>query len=108
MTAWTDPPTLVGQHVILRPTVPEERANPVLDLAADLLDRIDDPGAELTAAVLRIHAQRAVTAAREVRLLKRFTGAHPRVPIVGVPSLPFEVSDLAALRAVADQLTRRG
>ena len=76
--------------------------------AADLLDRIDDPGAELTAAVLRIHAQRAVTAAREVRLLKRFTGAHPRVPIVGVPSLPFEVSDLAALRAVADQLTRRG
>jgi hypothetical protein len=49
-----------------------------------------------------------VTAAREVRLLKRFTGAHPRVPIVGVPSLPFEVSDLAALRAVADQLTRRG
>ncbi|MEK8069757.1 ArsA family ATPase [Rhodococcoides navarretei] len=76
--------------------------------AADLLDRIDDPGAELTAAVLRIHAQRAVTAAREVRLLRRFTGAHPRVPIVGVPSLPFEVSDLAALRAVADQLTRKG
>lgn len=76
--------------------------------AADLLDRIDDPGADLTAAVLRIHAQRAVTAAREVRLLRRFTGAHPRVPIVGVPSLPFEVSDLAALRAVADQLTRKG
>ncbi|CCQ14684.1 putative anion-transporting ATPase [Rhodococcus sp. AW25M09] len=75
--------------------------------AADLLDRIDEPGAVLTAAVLRIHAQRAVTAAREVRLLRRFTGAHPRVPIVGVPSLPFEVSDLAALRAVADQLTRR-
>ena len=76
--------------------------------AADLLDRIEEPGAELTAAVLRIHAQRAVTAAREVRLLRRFTGAHPRVPIVGVPSLPFEVSDLAALRAVADQLTRQG
>ena len=32
----------------------------------------------------------------------------PRVPIVGVPSLPFEVSDLAALSAVADQLTRKG
>ncbi|MGV8874819.1 MAG: ArsA family ATPase [Rhodococcus sp. (in: high G+C Gram-positive bacteria)] len=75
--------------------------------AADLLDRIDEPGTALTAAVLRIHAQRSVTAAREVRLLRRFTGAHPRVPIVGVPSLPFEVSDLAALRAVADQLTRK-
>jgi hypothetical protein len=27
------------------------------------------------------------------------------VAIVGVPSLPFDVSDLEALRAIADQLT---
>jgi hypothetical protein len=27
------------------------------------------------------------------------------VPIVGVPLLPFDVSDLDALRAIADQLT---
>jgi len=74
--------------------------------AADLLDETDTSGAALTAAVLRIHAARAVTAARELRMLRRFTSAHPRVPIVGVPSLPFEVSDLHALRAVADQLTR--
>lgn len=72
--------------------------------AADQLDGSED--GELAAAVLRIHAARAVTAARELRLLRRFTSAHPRVPIVGVPSLPFEVSDLHALRAVADQLTR--
>ena len=61
----------------------------------------------LTAAVLRIHADRAVTAKREVRLLSRFTGANPHVPIVGVPSLPFDVSDLEALRAIADQITGR-
>ncbi|MDJ0359354.1 ArsA-related P-loop ATPase [Rhodococcus sp. H29-C3] len=73
--------------------------------AADQLDDDDDASAVLTAAVLRIHAARAVTATRELRLLRRFTAAHPRVPIVGVPSLPFEVSDLHALRAVADQLT---
>ena len=36
---------------------------------------------------------------------RRFTGANPHVAIVGVPSLPFDVSDLEALRAIADQLT---
>ncbi|MGV0804689.1 ArsA family ATPase [Mycolicibacterium setense] len=64
----------------------------------------DDPDS-LAAAVLRIHADRAHTAKREVRLLSRFTGANPHVAIVGVPSLPFDVSDLDALRAIADQIT---
>ena len=59
----------------------------------------------MTAAVLRIHADRAMTAKREIRLLSRFTGANPHVAIVGVPSLPFDVSDLEALRAIADQIT---
>ncbi|PPJ39754.1 anion transporter [Nocardia nova] len=62
-----------------------------------------DP-ATLTADILRIHAHRAVTAKREQHLLHRFTGAHPRVPIVAVTALPFEVSDLDALRAVGEQL----
>ncbi len=73
--------------------------------AADQLDAEGTPGAALAAGVLRVHAHRAVTAKREIGLLRRFTAAHPRVPVVGVPSLPFEVSDLDALRAVADQLT---
>jgi len=34
MTAWTDPPTLVGQHVTLRPTVPEDRDG-IVAAAAD-------------------------------------------------------------------------
>jgi RimJ/RimL family protein N-acetyltransferase len=34
MTAWTDPPTLVGQHVILRPTVPEDQDG-IVAAAAD-------------------------------------------------------------------------
>jgi anion-transporting ArsA/GET3 family ATPase len=70
--------------------------------AAEQLEK--DPDA-LAAAVLRIHADRAHTAKREVRLLSRFTGANPHVAIVGVPSLPFDVSDLEALRAIADQIT---
>src|SRR6201997_453278 len=71
--------------------------------AAEVLEA-DDPES-LATAVLRIHADRGQTAKREVRLLSRFTGANPHVPIVGVPSLPFDVSDLEALRAIADQLT---
>jgi hypothetical protein len=76
------------------------------DKAAEAADSLaaEDPES-LTAAVLRIHAARAGTAKREVRLLSRFTGANPHVSIVGVPSLPFDVSDLEALRAIADQIT---
>ncbi|TSE00599.1 ArsA family ATPase [Skermania sp. ID1734] len=77
------------------------------DHALTAADRLDNENGEfdLAADVLRIHAERARTAKREVRLLQRFTSAHPRVPLVGVPSLPFEVADLEALRAVAEQLT---
>ncbi len=78
-----------------------ERANE----AAEQLEASDTGADALTAAILRIHADRAMTAKREVRLLSRFTGANPAVAIVGVPSLPFDVSDLEALRAIADQIT---
>ena len=47
--------------------------------AADKLDESQVPERELAAAVLRIHADRAARAKREVHLLQRFTGAHPRV-----------------------------
>jgi anion-transporting ArsA/GET3 family ATPase len=86
------------------------RTHPMLcDLSADkasaAADALDGQGDALTPAILRIHADRAMTAKREVRLLSRFTGANPQVAIVGVPSLPFDVSDLDALRAIADQIT---
>jgi anion-transporting ArsA/GET3 family ATPase len=76
------------------------------DKASEAADALaaEDPES-LTAAVLRIHAARSSTAKREVRLLSRFTGANPHVSIVGVPSLPFDVSDLEALRVIADQIT---
>lgn len=68
--------------------------------AADQLAESDP----LTTAVLRVHAHRMTTARREQHLLHRFTGAHPRVPIVSITAFPFEVADLVALRAVGDQL----
>jgi anion-transporting ArsA/GET3 family ATPase len=89
------------------PTLCDLTVERAVDAAEDLqADKGSDVNGEaLTAAVLRIHADRAHTAKREVRLLSRFTWANPHVPIVGVPSLPFDVSDLDALRAIADQLT---
>ncbi len=84
-------------------SLPVDRAT---DAVATLSEQAEpDPGDALAIAVLQIHANRARTSQRELRLLSRFTGANPAVPIVGVPSLPFDVSDLDALRAIADQLT---
>lgn len=83
------------------PTLCELHADKA-DEAADELEKTQPES--VAAAALRIHAARASTAKREVRLLSRFTGANPGVAIVGVPSLPFDVSDLEALRAIADQI----
>jgi anion-transporting ArsA/GET3 family ATPase len=86
--------------------LPVERA---IDGIESLKSHADsDATSSLATAVLRIHADRGQTAKREIRLLSRFTGANPSVPIVGVPSLPFDVSDLEALRALADQITAVG
>jgi anion-transporting ArsA/GET3 family ATPase len=83
--------------------LPVERAIDATETLAAAAD--SDESAQIAGAVLRIHAERAVIARREIRLLSRFTGAHPHVAMVGVPSLPFDVSDLEALRTIADQLT---
>jgi anion-transporting ArsA/GET3 family ATPase len=88
------------------PTLCELNAEKANEAAETLEASEGNTGSDaLTAALLRIHADRALTAKREVRLLSRFTGANPAVAIVGVPSLPFDVSDLEALRAIADQIT---
>ncbi|BBZ24804.1 ArsA family ATPase [Mycolicibacter hiberniae] len=87
-----------------------------MERAIDAIETLREPevgaslaeGAKaLTTAALQIHAERGATSKREIRLLSRFTRANPRVPIVGVPSLPFDVSDLEALGAIADQLTNK-
>jgi anion-transporting ArsA/GET3 family ATPase len=90
-------------------SLPVERAiDGAETLKSDPADTDRPAGEQLALAVLRIHAERASTSKREVRLLSRFTGANPHVAIVGVPSLPFDVSDLEALRAIADQMTSVG
>jgi anion-transporting ArsA/GET3 family ATPase len=70
--------------------------------AAEVLEkRGDDP---LTAAVLRLHADRVTLMARERRMQERFSGAHPDVPVVEVQAFAGDVHDLDGLRQVGEDL----
>ncbi len=62
----------------------------------------------LASAVLRIHADRVLLGAREDRLRRRFTSAHPDTPVIDVPALAADVCDLAGLHEVGDLLAGAG
>ncbi len=65
----------------------------------------DEDGDALTAALLRLHADRARVVAHEARLRQRFAAAHPAVPTALVPALASDVHDLDGLRLVGQLLT---
>jgi anion-transporting ArsA/GET3 family ATPase len=70
--------------------------------AAEALD--ENGESPLTASVLRIHAERLATAARDSRLADRFLAAHPGVPVVRVAAQPNDVHDLEGLRLIGTEL----
>lgn len=59
---------------------------------------------QLTAGLLRLHAERMQVLKREQRTRDRFTAMHPEVPVAEVAALPGDVHDLAGLRAIGDRL----
>ncbi|MDK3257352.1 ArsA family ATPase [Blastococcus capsensis] len=61
--------------------------------------------AALTAAALRVHAERMQQAAREQHLADRFTSAHPEVAVRTVPAAAGDVHDVDGLRGMAEALT---
>jgi hypothetical protein len=61
-------------------------------------------GHALTEQLLRLHADRVRVAEREQLLAKRFTRAHPSVPLVQVPARPDDVHDLDGLRSIGGDL----
>ncbi|MFF3402134.1 ArsA family ATPase [Streptomyces sp. NPDC002659] len=63
---------------------------------------------QLTAGLLRLHAERMQVLAREQRTRDRFTALHPEVAVAQVPALPGDVHDLAGLRAIGDRLATGG
>jgi anion-transporting ArsA/GET3 family ATPase len=56
--------------------------------------------AGLTAAALRLHAERMNLGLRERRVAGSFMSAHPAVPVIEIPALPEDVHDLAGLRRI--------
>ena len=72
--------------------------------AAERLESAGGEAPEVTAGLLRLHADRMLRVTRESRMRGRFQAAHPHVPTVVVPALSTDVHDLAGLRKVGDLL----
>lgn len=80
---------------------------PPSDLSADeamtAAERLRRRGTgELTAGLLRLHADRMRIVERERRLRDRFAAAHPDVATAVVPALSTDVHDLDGLRRIGD------
>ncbi|HEY1667479.1 MAG TPA: ArsA family ATPase [Trebonia sp.] len=81
--------------------------------AAETLEAMPNEGApsassasySVTAAALRLHAERMNLGERERRVAGSFTSTHPAVPVIEVPALPEDVHDLAGLRRVGEAFT---
>ena len=59
---------------------------------------------QLTAGLLRLHAERMQLLSREQHTRDRFLARHPEVAVVEVPALPGDVHDLPGLRDIGDRL----
>jgi anion-transporting ArsA/GET3 family ATPase len=78
--------------------------------AAETLEAVQSEGAattalagySVTAAALRLHAERMNLGERERRVAGSFMSTHPAVPVIEVPALPEDVHDLAGLRRVGE------
>ncbi|MGN6793823.1 MAG: ArsA family ATPase [Streptosporangiaceae bacterium] len=62
------------------------------------LDEMDSTAVGMSA--LRLHAERMRQAESERKLARRFTAAHPLVPVAQVPAQPDDVHDLNGLRVI--------
>ncbi|MEV7900832.1 ArsA-related P-loop ATPase [Streptomyces anulatus] len=113
-TTENEPP---HENIATSATTPDHAASPADAAtpghAASPTDAVGPVGAtadeavgveELTAGLLRLHAERMQVVAREHRTRDRFTALHPEVPVTAVAALPGDVHDLNGLRAIGDRL----
>jgi len=76
--------------------------------AAETLQGLDDgESTALGITALRLHAERMRRAESERRLARRFTAAHPLVPVARVPAQPDDVHDLNGLRVIGVTFTAK-
>ncbi|HEX9065166.1 MAG TPA: ArsA family ATPase [Streptosporangiaceae bacterium] len=87
--------------------LPAARLSAARSLAAaeTLQGQADSESAALGIAALRLHAERMRQAESERRLARRFTAAHPLVPVAQVPAQPDDVHDLHGLRVIGGAFT---
>jgi anion-transporting ArsA/GET3 family ATPase len=85
-------------------TVPELDAATATSAAARLESQ---KGTAVTAALLRIHADRVATLDRQRRMAERFTSVHRSIKVATVPVMPADVVDLDGLRRVGQALADR-
>jgi anion-transporting ArsA/GET3 family ATPase len=74
--------------------------------AAEALQGLDDSeSSALGINALRLHAERMRLVESERRLARRFTAAHPFVPVAQIPAQPDDVHDLNGLRVIGAAFT---
>jgi anion-transporting ArsA/GET3 family ATPase len=91
-----------------------DEGSPAATDSTDATDRTDAPTdtpphghrtvEQLTAGLLRLHAERMQLLSREQRTRDRFAALHPEVAVAEVAALPGDVHDLAGLRNIGDRL----
>ncbi|MFE2482426.1 ArsA family ATPase [Streptomyces sp. NPDC057927] len=91
-----------------------DEGSPAATDSTDATDRTDAPTGtpphghrtveQLTAGLLRLHAERMQLLSREQRTRDRFAALHPEVAVAEVAALPGDVHDLAGLRDIGDRL----
>ncbi|ARX85286.1 MULTISPECIES: ArsA family ATPase [Streptomyces] len=96
-----------GGNVGLRNSSESEAPNSPEAIGTSPSTKDDDSGAsveQLTAGLLRLHAERMRLLARERHTRDRFTALHPEVAVAEVAALPGDVHDLDGLRAIGERL----
>ncbi|MFF4540897.1 ArsA family ATPase [Streptomyces aureus] len=94
------------------PAITDRTAGTGRTTATDHTTATDKPAAtdpersidQLTAGLLRLHAERMQLLSREQRTRDRFAARHPEVPVAEVAALPGDVHDLAGLRDIGNRL----
>ncbi|MGW3724646.1 ArsA family ATPase [Streptomyces sp. F001] len=86
------------------PAAPDEGSPTVTDDGSPADPDSERSVDQLTAGLLRLHAERMQLLAREQRTRDRFTALHPEVAVAEVAALPGDVHDLAGLRDIGDRL----
>ncbi|MEV0172662.1 ArsA family ATPase [Streptomyces sp. NPDC050803] len=101
-------PDTYGSSESPAPEAPPEATEEGSPAATDV-ERLGDPDParpvdQLTAGLLRLHADRMQLLSREQRTRDRFTALHPEVAVAEVAALPGDVHDLAGLRDIGNRL----